>query len=304
MHNSVLAIIVTYNRKNLLKESIEALLGQTIKGVDILIVDNFSTDGTNEYIGNYIKEKKVFYVNTGKNIGGAGGFAFGINWGVKNGYDYLWLMDDDTIPEADALEHLLDTKDNLQDKFGFLCSYAKWVDGTACEMNVPRISELWRSSINLLEQSVIRLDSASFVSFFVRTEVVKKVGLPISEFFIWADDLEYSLRISKLYPCYFVYKSQVIHKMKSNSDTKIAYSEKERLERYKYLFRNRFYIAKKSGKDEIFHFVKYAYNNIKSIIRHSNGYKIYKCYIVISSFLKGVFFNPSIRYPEVHNNER
>ena len=71
-------IVVTYNRRNLLKDCIEALLKQNYKKQEILIIDNASTDGTKEYIDNLIDNKKVFYFNTGANLGGAGGFNYGV----------------------------------------------------------------------------------------------------------------------------------------------------------------------------------------------------------------------------------
>ena len=63
MNNDVIAIIVTYNRKELLKESIEALLQQTYKNFDILVIDNASTDGTYETISSYIDNNQIKYQN-------------------------------------------------------------------------------------------------------------------------------------------------------------------------------------------------------------------------------------------------
>ena len=71
----ILAVIVSYNRKELLKEAIEHLLKQQAENLDILVVDNASTDGTKEYIQGYIDDNKIIYENTGSNIGGAGGFS-------------------------------------------------------------------------------------------------------------------------------------------------------------------------------------------------------------------------------------
>ena len=71
-NKSVIAVIVTYNRKTLLKESIEALLNQKYKNIKVLVIDNASTDGTQEYIADIIDNDKVNYINTGKNLGGAG----------------------------------------------------------------------------------------------------------------------------------------------------------------------------------------------------------------------------------------
>ena len=75
--NNIVAIIVTFNRKELLGEAIEALCSQTIQSFDIMVVDNASTDGTKEYIFSYVNNGTIQYFNTGKNIGGAGGFHFG-----------------------------------------------------------------------------------------------------------------------------------------------------------------------------------------------------------------------------------
>ena len=98
MTNDIVAIIVTYNRKELLKESILSLFQQTYQNFSIYIIDNASTDGTYEYINDMLDNDRLYYFNTGKNLGGAGGFSFGIKEAVQNGFSYLWIMDDDTLP--------------------------------------------------------------------------------------------------------------------------------------------------------------------------------------------------------------
>lgn len=69
--DKVIAVIVTYNRKELLKESIEALINQKYENCNILVIDNNSTDGTKDYIKKFIEEEKIMYENTGENLGGA-----------------------------------------------------------------------------------------------------------------------------------------------------------------------------------------------------------------------------------------
>ena len=82
----VAAVVVTYNRKELLAQCIEALLGQQNAVCDILIVDNASTDGTGAYLA-ALNEPRVHSRSTGANLGGAGGFNFGMRWAVEAGYD-------------------------------------------------------------------------------------------------------------------------------------------------------------------------------------------------------------------------
>lgn len=92
--NSTAALIVTYNRKELLKQSIEALL-RSETPCDIIVIDNASTDGTETALEPFIGSGRISYHNTGANLGGAGGFNFAIKTALKQGYEYMWIMDDD-----------------------------------------------------------------------------------------------------------------------------------------------------------------------------------------------------------------
>jgi len=61
----VAAVVVTYNRKNLLLENVQSLLGQTFSDVQIIIVDNNSSDGTQDVLQQFIERKQILYFNTG-----------------------------------------------------------------------------------------------------------------------------------------------------------------------------------------------------------------------------------------------
>ena len=110
-------VVVTYNRKELLAENIAALLAQSYHDHDILIIDNASTDGTKEMlIENYSYNKTLNVIRMKKNIGGAGGFFTGIKQAMKDTCDYLWIMDDDTVPTKDCLKELIDAKRFIENK--------------------------------------------------------------------------------------------------------------------------------------------------------------------------------------------
>ncbi len=297
--NRVAAVVVTFNRKELLKECIEALLQQSFKEYDILIIDNASTDGTVDYISDYIEKNAVQYYNTGKNLGGAGGFNYGVKKAVENGYGYIWLMDDDTIPYTDSLAELIKADNILTDKkinYGFLSSTAVWKDGTACKMNRQLQVKDWYNYSELLREGIIKVFTATFVSFFIKAAVVKDMGLPISEFFIWSDDVEYSGRIAKKYPCYVAGRSQVLHSTANNDGSDIARDNGDRLNRYKFAYRNEVYIAKRNGiKSMGRQFFKICIH-LWRILLHSNGKRFKKMWIVISASFKGLFFCPKIEY--------
>ncbi|MCM1234208.1 MAG: glycosyltransferase family 2 protein [Ruminococcus flavefaciens] len=296
--NSIVAIVVTYNRKEYLKECIAALKASETP-VDILIVDNASSDGTKAAIQYFIDKKTVFYLNTGKNLGGAGGYNLGLKKAYELGYEYFWLMDDDTIVHPDSLTELINAKVELSDNFGFLSSLVLWVDGSGCRMNSPRLALNWIMEASLFEKGIIRLSGASFVSFFLRREVVKEVGLPIKDYFIWGDDSEYSARISETFPCYFVTNSKVTHKMKSN-DAPVGLNEMtdlQRIKRMAYSIRNHTCTYKRLGCEP---FLKWTCSLIKLFIKvifSKNPYKIKKMFIIIKSYFNGlIFFNPDIEF--------
>jgi GT2 family glycosyltransferase len=186
--NNVVAIVVTYNRKEMLLKCIEHLLQLQSAKCDILIIDNASTDGTNEALNNLIDSNSIIYCNTGSNLGGAGGFQFGMIEALKRGYKYLWLMDDDVFPEPDSLDELLKADRELDGKYGFLSGIARWTDGSPCKMNIQKTG--LKKVIEDYSSPTVPVIMATFVSFFVRSDIVLEVGLPIKEFFIWADDLE------------------------------------------------------------------------------------------------------------------
>ena len=88
------AVIVTYNRKAMLQRCLRALCTQTAGVPELWVIDNASTDGTAELVAQ-LNLPTMHYYNTGKNLGGAGGFACGIQQAACSGAEYLWIMDDD-----------------------------------------------------------------------------------------------------------------------------------------------------------------------------------------------------------------
>ena len=292
----VVAIVVTYNRKEYLKKCLEALLEQR-EICDILIVDNYSTDGTKEEIEKYIHLKQIIYMNTGANLGGAGGFNYGTRKALELGYKYIWLMDDDCIVNKDSLKELLEADKHLNGKYGFLSSVVLWKDGKVCKMNKQKISSNWFEQEMLLKYGLLSTYYATFVSFFVRKEVVEDVGLPIKEFFIWGDDVEYTNRISKKYNCFIVGKSQVLHDTKNNEGSNIARDQVTRLNRYKFAYRNEMYIAKKNGiKGILRQIAKICLHIFRVLAKNKNGHRIKKWAIIIGSSTKGIFFNPKVEF--------
>ena len=292
--NTVCAVVVTYNRIELLKDCLLRLLRQTVP-CDILVVDNNSNDGTSEYLDSIAN---IIHIKMNINMGGAGGFNIGMKEAVLRGYEYVWVMDDDTFPNPDALERLLEANDILRGEYGWLCSVPLWKDGTECRMNRPKLLKAFYSDIHLLKYSLVRAEQATFVSLFLKTSTIMQHGLPIKEFFIWGDDMEFTRRLSvrKKMPCYLVGKSIVTHAMKSNVGSNIAQDAFDRIERYNYAFRNDNYLYRQEGiKGCCYYFAKCGMNIFK-ILTKAKDNRIKRLWIVVKQMVIGLFFNPKIEY--------
>ncbi len=102
MPDRVFAVVVTYDRKDMLRECLAALRSQHFQLAGIVVVNNASSDGTREMLESEYADQ-VTRIHMRHNVGGAGGFYQGMKWAHEHGADWLWLMDDDGIPDDDAL---------------------------------------------------------------------------------------------------------------------------------------------------------------------------------------------------------
>lgn len=289
--NQVAAVVVTYNRLSLLRECIKKLEAQS-KPCDILIVNNDSTDGTTEWLEEQ-NRADFFARNTGANLGGAGGFNFGMRWAVEAGYDYIWVMDDDCLPEPDALEKLLEADALLCGDYGWLSSVALWTDGTECKMNRQRLKKSSYEYSHLMKYEIVQAKQATFVSLLLRVETVREFGLPIKEFFIWGDDIEYTRRIAVRgkRPSFVAGQSQVVHAMKDNNGSSIAIDAAERIGRYRYAFRNEVYTYRQEGlRGWLWLLAKDCWHSAQ-VVRHG---RLPRLRVIWTGFREGLRFSPAV----------
>jgi len=241
---SICAVVVTYNRKELLIECLNALVKQTMPLDAIYLIDNDSNDGTpellfnNEYINELPPEKlnhpwekdfaiydsnkevkiKLKYVRLNKNTGGAGGFYEGVKRAYESNYDWIWLMDDDSEPEIDSIQELSNyfhEKDIAALSSSVIDFYENdIITGTRGYFNFHNIFPKIQKPLNTkyYENSRIELDFASFCGILIKNDSIKKIGFPKKEFFINNDDIEYCIRLRKIGKILLIPNSIVYHK--------------------------------------------------------------------------------------------
>ena len=298
--SETVAIIVTFNRQALLLACLDALAAQTA-ACDVLVVDNASTDGTADAVRPRLREG-FSYVNTGANLGGAGGFAFGISEALRQGYERLWIMDDDVLPAPDALERLLEADGALGDGVGWLSSKCLLPSGDICPMNRQRSTPYAKiPDVALSGAEPVPAQMATFVSLFFRAESVRRFGLPISEFFIWCDDLEWTRRVSRERPCYVVPESVVTHAITGSAASNVAVDAPARIPRYFYAFRNELFVYRREGlRGLAYYFAKVALNAVRVLLR-ARGRRIARLRALFSGLVAGLSFCPKPSGPRAAN---
>lgn len=286
------AVVVTYNRLEKLKECINSLLLMNLQ--KIIVINNNSNDGTNDYLKELsINNRNVISYKLRENVVGAGGFNFGLKKFIENSdSDYVWIMDDDTIPTAESLEKLVHGIEKIpSEKRGFAVGQIYWTDGSLARMNIPTYF-----SIKEYESEDIKtIQEASFVAILFPRETIVSVGYPIKDFFIWGDDVEYTRRICKLGLIGIqVIDAEILHKMSSNNSTNIIHENQDigRIKRYFFDFRNRIYLSKEKGTIFLLKTLCGRGVWLFRILFYKNNHKLLKSRILFKGTIEGLRFNP------------
>ena len=200
-NEKVATVTVTYNRKNLLKKNINAIIEQTYDVDCIIIVDNNSTDGTREEINKeFGKNDKIKYIFLEENIGGAGGFYTGCKYAYENGYDWIILMDDDGRPQniytiqklfAKIKNKKLNSNDKIMINSLVVCdNYNLSFQLLETENTVQKVEEAAKENV-----IVNRINP--FNGTLISKELIKEIGFPNKDFFIKGDEFDYQCRAMK-----------------------------------------------------------------------------------------------------------
>jgi GT2 family glycosyltransferase len=241
----IVAVVVTWNRRDLLQESLDAIEAQTLHPVRVVVVDNASTDGTEELLAATYAHHEI--VRLQRNTGGAGGFTAGIERALSHEPDLVWLLDDDTVPTPRAAESLATAWERHGEVTGrrpaLLASRVVWTDGRDHPMNTPRPKPGASASERRAADAVgcVPIRSASFVSVMCDAQVIGERGLPMADYFLWNDDFEYSTRLIRGAVGLYCPDSVVVHKTRTFGST-----DADPGERFFYEVRNKLWLFGRS----------------------------------------------------------
>lgn len=273
-------VLVTFNRLEKLKKAIQCLIDQTVPFRNLIIVNNNSTDNTSLYLQELQKRPDLPFslhvINLPENIGGSGGFNAGEVYSMRLNPDWIYVQDDDAYPEKKLIEKFQDfILNHKADKIAAVCTAVLGTSDMQPDIDhradfsfkygfIPTRVAHPRSDY---DRSFFELNLLSYVGSFINALAIEQVGPMRGDFFIYWDDGEHSLRLSKYGKIICVPSLHVIHESKT------------------------------PGNDSDGVFSWRMYYNIRNYIfsiKHQN--KVAGCYLcaryTLSKFLKG---NPAYR---------
>ncbi|WP_185995717.1 glycosyltransferase [Nocardioides campestrisoli] len=219
----IVAVVVTFNRLALLRNLVARL--REVDGLaEVLVLDNASTDGTGAWLAEVARADGAQTARTSgpvllartasTNRGGAGGFHDGLAWALERDADLVWLMDDDGLPDPDCLDRLLAHEGSL-DFWGPAVVADDDPGRLVFPIRLPggsRVVHTVRDAEAAATDGVIRDVVIPFNGVLVTADLVRRVGLPREEFFIWGDDVEYLMRARAAGArCATVVDARVVH---------------------------------------------------------------------------------------------
>jgi GT2 family glycosyltransferase len=297
----VIACILTYNRKETLLICLRAVLAQSHAVDRIVVYDNASTDGTEAELerAGFLADERIALLRAQTNTGPAGGFSSLFREAYATGCEWLWAMDDDVIPEPDALAELVLAYEKnfaCPEDIGFLVSRVQTPDGEP--NNVPDIDNAQdhRSPprwAHLLHHGMVKISWSTLNSILLPRSTFRDFGFPSPDFLYGGEDIDMTLRIVKERPGYLVGKSLATHlRATSGSFHPLNESNAARIPLYFYFYRNQIYLRRSfwSRKALILFSIAVLRDVARVLFRKRHGRAM--AWTMLRGFAAGFFFQP------------
>lgn len=175
----LLVVIVTYNAMQWAERCFDSMRKSTIKP-DVFVVDNGSTDGTQEYIQQNYPEVK--FIQSKENLGFGKANNMGMQYALDNEYDYVYLLNQDAWVMPVTFEKLIEISQK-HPEYGILSPFQMNADMKHIDVNFIKYVCSWKSNADifndLYNQSFDDIYSVSFVMaahWFITSDCLKKVG--------------------------------------------------------------------------------------------------------------------------------
>jgi GT2 family glycosyltransferase len=223
----VYIIVLNYNGCRDTEECLESLEGVSYGNFRVVVVDNCSDDGSEAEIK--AKYPGHTFIQTGKNLGYAGGNNKGIGLALENQADYICLLNNDTTVIPDFLEPLVNLLE--QDKaVGIagpkVCDYYDQeiiqATGSKADLFLGKFYQLNRGKKKDQVQGVLEVDYVAGACLLIRSGLISKIGLVPEEYFLFFEETEWCLKAKRAGQRVVCVCESLIHHKGSKSTEKVS----------------------------------------------------------------------------------
>ena len=212
MYPLISVIVLNYNGLRFLEPCLSSLFCQTFKDFEIILVDNGSSDGSSDYVRQHFPS--VVLVETGKNLGFAGGTNAGIT--IAQG-EFILTLNNDTITDIHFLEEL--HKPMLRDpEIGMCASKMLFPDGRIYSTGISIFRSGAAMDRGIFEPDNGKYDSKEEVfgpcagAALYRRSMLDTIGLFDEDFFLYMEDVDLAFRARLSgWKCRYIPAARVIH---------------------------------------------------------------------------------------------
>lgn len=225
MHCKVYILILNWNNWADTINCVRSCLSLEIQDAHLLVIDNGSTDGSEDEIRN--AHPSVEVIQTGGNLGFAGGNNVGIKHALARGADYVWLLNNDTMVEPQALAEILKVA-AADDKIGMvgskICCLDKpeilWFAGAHIPGDEPynlQHTGLGKKDVGQHDE-IQQSDYITGCSLLARREMIEAVGVLDAGYFLYFEDADWSVRARKAgWKLVYCPTSKIYHKISAST---------------------------------------------------------------------------------------
>ena len=249
---TVAVVVVTYNRAGLLLRMLGGLAASTRRPDAVIVVDNASTDHTKTVLDGVL-DLPLQVIRPEENLGGSGGFHLGVEAAYEQGFDRIWLMDDDVLPAPDCLEVLMGVDEDClmsvrEDTSGRLVEKAAVTFDLRNPLRIKPKTAMVETTYG--ERAAMpelhEIENVAFEGFMVRRRVVETIGLPDQDFFIFYDDVDYALRARRAGWRIWAVRDAVLVRQ-------LEFDQQHDLSGWKgyYMYRNLFTVHRRYGENRL-----------------------------------------------------
>lgn len=169
------AVIVTYNNPEMLATLLTDLGRQSLPLHETIVIDNSDSDSTRVMVGRQFQS--ITYIKMPKNVGTAGGFHQGLRKALRD-CEFVLTLDDDVRLREDAVHELYQGYQYLK-------------------KDNPRLGAVRAVGARHGHSAPCRLADLAWRGTLFNAEAIRRTGLPLPEYFMYADDVEFSIRLAE-----------------------------------------------------------------------------------------------------------